>query len=76
MGLLRKTNSTRLKCFNRSSFWRSSAGVNTVFLVFGFSRPGIKPESTVLVADVLSTRSLIDFDYEEVAISNLLRCSA
>ena len=30
-----------------------------IFIIFGLTRPGIKPESTVSVADALSTRSLI-----------------
>ena len=31
-----------------------------IFIVFGLTRPGIEPESTVSVADALSTRLLID----------------
>ena len=30
-----------------------------IFIVFGLTRPGIEPKSTVLVADALSTRPLI-----------------
>ena len=30
-----------------------------IFIVFGLTRPGIEPESTVSVADILSTRPLI-----------------
>ena len=33
--------------------------MNTNFLVFGLTRLGIKPESTISVADALSTRPLI-----------------
>ena len=34
--------------------------VKTNFIVFGLTKSGIEPESTVSVADALSTRSLID----------------
>ena len=33
-----------------------------VFIVFGMTRPGIEPESTVSVADALSTRPLIGYN--------------
>ena len=32
-----------------------------IFIVFGLTRPGIEPVSTVSVADALSTRPLISF---------------
>ena len=34
--------------------------VNTIFIVFGLTRPGIKPKSTTSVADAQSSRPLID----------------
>ena len=39
---------------------KSRKAVNTNFLVFGLTRPGMEPRSTVLVAGSLSTRPLID----------------
>ena len=35
-----------------------------IFIVFGLTRPGIEPESTVSVADALSTRPLIGYGTE------------
>ena len=46
------------------------------FLVFGLTRPGIEPESTVSVADALSTRPLIGFAYQYLLfgpISSLIK---
>ena len=43
--------------FNR---WTSSReAVNTIFIVFGLTQPGIEAKSFVWVADALSTRPLI-----------------
>ena len=38
--------------------------MNTIFIVFGLTRSGVEPESTVSVADALSTRPLIGVNHE------------